>query len=398
MSRYIPRSRIVAGLAFAVALGAHAAALVRTEPKEELLQEGGGGAAVAALGSAFADLAVGTASPVEADELPTEEPVEPSEPDTATEADTPDIEETQPVEVTETPTEDVAETESPAPEPPAEVTPETTVEVQPPLTSTPPAEVTPEVQTDLSASIPQEPVETPPVTVQATAPTTGTAVLPMPTTPEPAVTTPVVQVQPVEPNATDQTLTEAAPVVMAALPPQPSIAPVNEDTDSAAPLISRRPPSKVPDRPERTEPVAPPKATAKAEPKKKPAAAPRGNNSERTATKGTTSGTTTGKAAQAATSNAKSTKAGNAAMSNYRGKVFRKIARARRGSVNIAGKTLVSLTIAPSGQLAGVSVARSSGSGKLDQIAVAQVRRAAPFPTPPNGKSLTFTLQIKGNK
>ena len=83
-------------------------------------------------------------------------------------------------------------------------------------------------------------------------------------------------------------------------------------------------------------------------------------------------------------------------MSNYRGQVFRKIARAKRGRVNIRGATIVTLTIAPSGQLAGIGVARSSGSGKLDEIAVSQVRRAAPFPAPPNGQSQRYTVKISG--
>ena len=57
-------------------------------------------------------------------------------------------------------------------------------------------------------------------------------------------------------------------------------------------------------------------------------------------------------------------------MSNYRGKVFRRIARAKRGQVNVRGATIVTLTIGPTGQLTGVGVARSSGSARLDEIAV----------------------------
>ena len=188
----------------------------------------------------------------------------------------------------------------------------------------------------------------------------------------------------------------------AALTPTPNVTPENADPDSTAPLISRKPPNR-PDSIRPPEPEPEPRQQARPDPpretppKPKTAAAPQGNNADRNARKGAETGGQ-GTAARTATSNSNSSEAGNAAMSNYRGKVFRRIARAKRGRVNIPGATLVSLTIAPSGQLAGVSVARSSGSGKLDQIAVAQIRRAAPFPAPPNGRTASYTVKISGQK
>ena len=131
------------------------------------------------------------------------------------------------------------------------------------------------------------------------------------------------------------------------------------------------------------------------EPPQRATAAPQGN-SDRNATRGAATGSSSATAARQATSNSSSSEAGNAAMSNYRGKVFRRIARAKRGQVNVRGATIVTLTIGPTGQLTGVGVARSSGSARLDEIAVTQIRRAAPFPAPPNGQSQSYTVKISG--
>ena len=90
--------------------------------------------------------------------------------------------------------------------------------------------------------------------------------------------------------------------------------------------------------------------------------------------------------------------AGNAAISSYKGKVKRKIDRSARGKSNIRGSAYIALTISGSGSLVSVRVAKSSGSSRLDKEALAQVRRAAPFPAPPGGKSLPFTVKITGGK
>ena len=74
---------------------------------------------------------------------------------------------------------------------------------------------------------------------------------------------------------------------------------------------------------------------------------------------------------------------------------MRRIQRAKRRA-NVRGEAIVAFRIGPGGGLAGVSLARSSGSARLDEIAVAQVRRAAPFPPPPSGARTSFTVRIKG--
>lgn len=59
------------------------------------------------------------------------------------------------------------------------------------------------------------------------------------------------------------------------------------------------------------------------------------------------------------------------------------------------GTAVVSFRVTTAGGLASVSVARSSGSAALDQLAIAAVRGAAPFPAPPAGATpgqLFFTI------
>lgn len=76
----IPRSPLIAGLSVCVALAAHAAFLVDMGAASVEI-EGGGSVAPAALGSSFADLAQGRASPVEAETLPvTQQVTEPVQP------------------------------------------------------------------------------------------------------------------------------------------------------------------------------------------------------------------------------------------------------------------------------------------------------------------------------
>ncbi|MFP3383907.1 TonB family protein [Tritonibacter sp. SIMBA_163] len=76
----IPRSPLIASLSVCVALAAHAAFLVDMGAASVEI-EGGGSVAPAALGSSFADLAQGRASPVEAETLPnTQQVTEPVPP------------------------------------------------------------------------------------------------------------------------------------------------------------------------------------------------------------------------------------------------------------------------------------------------------------------------------
>jgi protein TonB len=65
----------------------------------------------------------------------------------------------------------------------------------------------------------------------------------------------------------------------------------------------------------------------------------------------------------------------------------------RRGEV--PGTALVRFAIDGRGRLTHVLLVRSSGSAYFDQEAIATVRRASPFPPPPEGRALSFTAPLR---
>ncbi|WP_420003846.1 TonB family protein [Arenibacterium sp. LLYu02] len=263
----IPRSPLMAVCALFAALAAHAALLVEVEPPAVEI-EGGGSTAPAALGSSFADLALGTLQPVAAEQS----------------------------------------TVQPSPS------------VQPRVTPPVPAAVSP--------------VSAPPV----------------------AALTPSVP-QPTKPAPPEQT---------AALAETPS---------EQAPETSKRPS-------QRPEPAKP---------------APRGNSAQN-AKAGTETGAeeNRAKSAPSAQAAAAASGAGNAAVSNYPGLVMRQISRQRKPRTSIKGVAQVSFAIDANGGLASVRIAQSSGSAELDDLALRQIRQAAPFPPPPSGARRQYTIAIKG--
>lgn len=119
-------------------------------------------------------------------------------------------------------------------------------------------------------------------------------------------------------------------------------------------------------------------------------------NSDKSAKKGSDAGQAAKGSATAKKAQKAATGQGNAEASNYGGQVKRRIARAKRKSVNVRGSAFVSFRIGDNGALIAVSISRSSGSKRLDQVALAQVRSAAPFPPPPAAARRDYTIEIKG--
>jgi len=255
------------------------------------------------------------------------------------------------------------------------------------------------------------------------------------------VTPPEVQdaVDPVEPQTTravrppvQSRPAAAQPVAPASVVPVPPMAPAAPPTLAALQDVPRA------ETPERAEPAKPPQPpqdaqapveTAEVEPVKTPeteradvlppprlrpagltppvktakAAQPPARqvptgNAAVTAAKGTNTGSQKARSATEAATTARASQPGNAAESNYKGQVFRQITRARRGSVDVKGSVILSLTVAGDGRLDAVNVYKSSGSAKLDRMAVAQVKRAAPFPPPPAGRGLVFSVRVNGKR
>lgn len=151
----------------------------------------------------------------------------------------------------------------------------------------------------------------------------------------------------------------------------------------------------------RTVEKRPAKADAPAKTAEKKASAGSGGANKADGRKGVADGEVGGTRADKA-GKGKGSAAGNAAVTNYPGKVRGKISRAvgrisRRDRAGAERDVTVAFTVTASGALGGLSIARSSGSASLDQAALAAVRRAAPFPAIPEGagrKTWQFTIPL----
>ena len=60
------------------------------------------------------------------------------------------------------------------------------------------------------------------------------------------------------------------------------------------------------------------------------------------------------------------------------------------------GIVVVGFTVAADGGLAGVQILKPSGNAALDQTALGHIRRAAPFPAPPEGVGRSFSFEFVG--
>lgn len=134
---------------------------------------------------------------------------------------------------------------------------------------------------------------------------------------------------------------------------------------------------------------------------RRPAAGSAGDNAEN-ARRGTATGRETGKAAASGDGGGRNAAAGNAAVSNYPGKVVSKLRRAIRYPAaarrqRLRGEVHVQFTVSGNGGIGGVRVVKSSGHELLDRAALETVRRAAPFPRIPEGAgraSWPFTVPL----
>jgi protein TonB len=178
---------------------------------------------------------------------------------------------------------------------------------------------------------------------------------------------------------------------------------------AARPTEPERPVEETPDKPAREKPAKPAgkNAAAKAKPAKKAEKAEQrrkksgsGGANETDSRRGVADGQDDGHR-QVAGKGGSASAAGNAAASNYPGKVAARLRRAVRGISRLGGKArsdvLVSFTVNAGGGLGGLHIARSSGSPELDRAALAVVQRAAPFPPiPPESgrRNWSFTLPL----
>jgi protein TonB len=132
------------------------------------------------------------------------------------------------------------------------------------------------------------------------------------------------------------------------------------------------------------------------------AASGSGGRDQADAKRGVTEGRAEGRAASPSDNTQEASAAGNAAVSNYPGKVVAKLRRALRypseaRSRRLNGVVQVRFVVGSSGDVGSVGLASSSGSPILDDAALATVNRAAPFPPIPEGagrRSWTFTVPL----
>jgi protein TonB len=60
------------------------------------------------------------------------------------------------------------------------------------------------------------------------------------------------------------------------------------------------------------------------------------------------------------------------------------------------GKVLVGFSIGRDGSLDRIMILAPSGNAALDAVAIDHIRRAAPFPAPPDGVGTSFSFEFVG--
>ena len=85
---------------------------------------------------------------------------------------------------------------------------------------------------------------------------------------------------------------------------------------------------------------------------------------------------------------------------NYRGLVSAHLARHKQFPADARsrgqqGSATISFSLDGGGRVTSVRLARGSGVASIDQETQAMVRRASPFPAPPSGRPVSFTVPVQ---
>ncbi len=214
------------------------------------------------------------------------------------------------------------------------------------------------------------------------------------------VKTPQTELPDAAPVLEAQTAGTAKPVELASLPPADAV-PVPEPSPRA------RAESRQAEKPEKTAPKPP--ETIKAKPEQVERRQERKPTPKRVVTQGTGEGNAARDAIRGSAAGRQDVRKGstsqgagrvasvpgNAAVSNYPGKVQSKIHRTRQRRSSGRGKVLVRFSVTRNGGLGSVAVARGSGVQSVDSMAIDHIRRAAPFPPPPPGAKTRFTMWVQ---
>ncbi|KQY44211.1 energy transducer TonB [Rhizobium sp. Root483D2] len=225
--------------------------------------------------------------------------------------------------------------------------------------------------------------------------------------PEP---TEVAEVSPVQSEVTAETPSDIVPaeadVILPAEEIVEAVTAQPEITATVAPIETVVPQEKPDIKPEPEKKAEPKKEPEKEKPKKKVVKKRAGDAGKQveTAVKGQADGAE-GAAATASTGKkGKVAQAfGNAAESNYKGKVRSRVQRYFRfprsaDRAGLGGTVTVSFTVSTGGGVSGVRIVKGSGSPVLDEAAINAVRKAEPFPKIPeaaNRTSWLFTIPLQ---
>lgn len=230
---------------------------------------------------------------------------------------------------------------------------------------------------------------------------------PEPVEPEPME---VAEIPPVQSEVTAETPTDIVPteadVILPAEEIVPAISEQPEITATVAPVETVIPEEKPEIKPEPEKKPEPKKEPDEEKPKKKPVRKKAGDAGKQveTVTKGQADGV---EGAAASASTGKKGKVaqefGNAAESNYKGKVRSKVQRHFRypksaDRAGLGGTVTVSFTVSASGGVSSVRIVKGSGSPVLDDAAVSAVKKAEPFPKIPeaaNRSSWPFVIPLQ---
>ncbi len=378
----IATSRIMKGVAVTFALALHGTLALALFPRIEVEMEGASGSPDVRLGTSFTDMAAGTLQAETATTIA--ETIPPAEAEHAHHAEPQRRAEAALPEATEmrVPTELVVTQQ--------------TLRVE----TTRPADTTrPSITTSLVGPAPIARAEQSASTAEADIPSLHSAL------PERLAALPAPAPSPATGRAAPPAEVEAA--LRAEQPSEPALSPappeaLTSDDNPTAVVRSPQPPARNPEivaryrqaEAERRQAARQAEARRETELQQQAAARAQGN-----AHFDARAGQATGTDQASATSRGaggESQETGNADASNYPGEVMRKLARVRRPSISVRGVAVVAFHVADNGDLAGLTIARSSGSPRLDQAALAIVQGAAPFPPPPQGAQRSFSIDIVG--
>ncbi|WP_137156870.1 TonB family protein [Rhizobium sp. FKL33] len=169
-------------------------------------------------------------------------------------------------------------------------------------------------------------------------------------------------------------------------PPKIETKPVEKKAPEPPKPVEKEPELKKPDPKPVVEKERPKKKTVKKTVAKKEQKKRKGQNAkqEYDADRGRSDAKDKGQSSKDASRGASNREVGNAASSNYKGLVQKKLNRAqKRIRARGEGSLVLSFTITADGGVSGARISRSSGDPKLDQAALALLDKAAPFPPIP---------------